>query len=139
MLIGRAAQSTLEVHLTGAALSDASVSPTNSEVGYQLSGTGLEQSFEGVGNAYVTIEKWKIRGSESDYDCKLTVNSGTAPTGSGIASWINLGSAQAWTLLDTGPLGGVISNNCTIEISRATDNTDILATATVTMEVEETV
>ena len=124
------------VQLAGATLSDFSITPTNAEVGYQLSGAGNEQSYEGTGSPYSTIQSWLILGSAGDYDCRLTVNSGTAPAGSGTGSWLNLATARAWTLTDTTVIGPVISNNCTIEIRDAT-TLDVLASATVTMEVQE--
>ena len=124
------------VQLTGATLTDNSVTPTDAEVGYQLATNGFEQSYEGIGGAYSNIDYWLIAGSVGDYECRLTVNSGTAPAGSATGSWLALSSARAWTLTDSGVAGPAIVNNCTIEIRNATTQV-VQATATVTMSVQE--
>ena len=124
------------VQLAGDTLLDTSVSPTDSEVGYQLQSTGKERSYEGIGNPYLLIADWLLVGAASDYECRLTVNSGTAPAGSATGSWLALSVTRAWTLTDSSVAGPVISNNCTIEIRLASTQT-VKATATVTMSVHE--
>ena len=124
------------VQLTGATLLDVSVTPTDAEVGYQLNTSGKEQSYEGVGNPYANIADWLVSGSVGDYECRLTVDSGTAPAGSATGSWLALSSARAWTLTDSGVVGPVISNSCTVEIRHATTQT-VHAAKTVTMSVHE--
>lgn len=122
--------------LTGASLLDSSTTPTDSEVGYQLTTGGLERSYQGIGQPYVTIDTWLTSGVASDFECRLTVNSGTAPAGSANGSWLGLGTTRAWTLTDTSSIGGPITNNCTIEIRDVATST-VRASATVTMSVEE--
>ena len=123
------------VSLQGDALSNSPTDPDDAEVGYQIASTGLERSYEGFGNPYITIDTWLLQGSAGDYDCRLTVNSGTAPAGSATGSWLSCGTTRAWTLTDTSPIGGPITNNCTIQIRDAT-TLNVLASATVTMSVE---
>ena len=131
-----AQDTTLSASLTGDTLIDASVSPTDAEVGYQIHSGGTERSYEGIGNPFITIDIWRLSGSSESYEVRLTVDSGTAPAGSANGVWLNCATTRAWILTDTGPLGGPITNSCTVEI-RDKVTFDVLATATVTMSVEE--
>lgn len=135
----RASLAADRVNIIGAALSDISVSPTNAEVGYQVTPAGVgEQDYEGVGNPYVGFNTWLISGAGADYDIRCTVNSGDTPSGSATATWLNLASARAWTLTDTSVLGGAKTNNLTIEIRDATTLV-VLDSAIVTMSADKQV
>ena len=135
MMAGAAAAP--RVSLTGDSLFDDTVTPTDAEVGYQLSATGLEQSYEGVGSGYVTIDTWLLSGSAADYDGRLTAT-GEQPTGgSALATWLNLGTTRAWTLTDSSSIGGALTNSCLVEIRDAT-TLITLVSATVTMHAHET-
>ena len=123
------------VQLSGATLSDASITPTDAEVGYRLTAGGKEQSYTGISAIYVDIGDFLLSGAVTDYEYRLTVNSGTTPAGSPTGSWETT-LPLAWTLTDTIPIGSTISNNCTIEIRNATTQT-VQATGTVTMSVVE--
>lgn len=126
-----------KVDLLGASISDNTISPTQAEVGYQLSPTGAEQTFEGTGQPYGTINTWLNVGSASDYECRLTVNSGTAPDGSGNGVWLGMGTARAWGWIDS-VIPGDVQANCTIEIRDAV-TLNVLASATITVLVDMSV
>ena len=117
------------VDLLGDTLVDADSAPV--EVGYRINSSGAEESYEGSGGSYASINTWLNLGSAGDYDCRLTVNSGTAPAGSATGTWLDCGTSRAWTL--TAPSSSKV-NNCTIEIRDGTTLL-VLATATVTMSV----
>ena len=126
------------VQLQGKSLTDYTTTTTDAEVSYRIAAAGNEQSYEGTGGSHATIAAWLLSGANSDYDCRLTVNSGDNPTsGSALATWLVCSSDRTWTLTDTAAAGGALINNCTIEISLASDNTTILASATVIMDVWE--
>ena len=126
------------VQLTGVVLSDKLVTSNDAEVSYRLATTGEEQSYEGDGGTHADIADWLLSGAASSYSCRLTKNSGTDPTGDSLGAWLPLSSTRTWTLTDTVAGGGVISNNCTIAIGdNATSPISVLASATVTMEVEK--
>ncbi len=126
---GTAQADALPVQLTGATLSDVQVDPTNASVNYRINSDGDEYEQEG-GGGYSSIATWLLDGSAGDYDCKLTVNSGTSPTGASVGSWLDCGTTRTWTLTQSSV--GTSSNNCTIEIRDGT-TLEVLASATVTM------
>lgn len=64
----------------------------------------------------------------SNYECNMTVNSGSTPTGSATATWLNLGTNRSWTISQSGV--GTNSSNCTIQIRNASGV--VLDSATVT-------
>lgn len=122
--------------LLGAALQNLSATPTDADVGYELNSSGAERKFEGDGVPYSTIGTWLLSGSASDYECRLTVNSGDAPTsGSSVGVWLSLSTFQAWrlTVTTTGPGK---SGNYTVEIRHASTLV-VTSSATVTMLVTE--
>lgn len=121
------------VQLAGAMLSDDPYE-TTAEVSYRLASTGEEQSYEGDGGTHADIADWLLSGAAGDYDVRLTVNSGTNPTGDSVATWLALSSTRTWTLTDATEGGGEISNDCTVEV-RLNSSGDILASANVTMSV----
>lgn len=124
--------------LDGDTLQDISATPTDAEVGYRLTSGGEEQSKEGISASYSKIRDYIDYGVASDFECRLTVNSGTAPSGDLTGTWLACSTTRTWTLTDTSSGGGPITNNCTIEIRDAVTE-DLLDSATVTMSVEESV
>ena len=127
-------QELIRVRLIGAFLNDETTDPDDAEVGYQLTSTGFEQEYEGLGGTYSTRGTWLLDGSASDYDCRLTVDLDLTPSGSATGTWLNLGTTRAWTLSDTAPIGAARTSTCTIEIRDAT-TLDVLDSATVFMSV----
>lgn len=77
------------------------------------------------------IGDWISGGSvfTSNYEGRLTVNSGSTPSGSATGSYLNLGTTRSWSLAQSGI--GTNSSNCTLEIRNAA-TTVVKASATVT-------
>lgn len=69
------------------------------------------------------------KGGFGNYECNLTVNSGSTPTGSATATWLNLGTNRSWTISQSGV--GTNTSNCTIQIRLASSGA-VLDSATVT-------
>lgn len=80
------------------------VGPGTATATYTLTSGGLEQATGVANNTWLTV------GAASDYDVMLTNNSGTAPTGSALATWLNLGTTRAWTVT-RGSVGANTSSN----------------------------
>lgn len=69
------------------------------------------------------------------YEAMMTVNSGSALTGSATATWLNLGTTRNWQLVES--VVGILSSNCTVQIRNATSLL-VLATSAVTVIAERT-
>jgi hypothetical protein len=65
----------------------------------------------------IIVETWLNSGVAADYDVRATLQSGTSPSGSALATWLNLASGSSWSLT-RGSLG-VVSCVVTVEISLA--------------------
>ncbi len=82
-------------------------------------------------NSVVDVGDWLApKTNMAGFDCMLTLNSGTSPTGSALATWLNLGTTRNWQITRGG--SGVNTNNCTVQIRNAVSLT-VLDTATVLM------
>lgn len=77
------------------------------------------------------LETWLQSGAASSYEVRATVLSGTSPTGSALATWLNCGSDRSWSQNSTGGAGSV-SGIITVEI-RSASSLIVLATATITI------
>lgn len=126
--------------LTGASLSDVSLSPTDSEVAYRLTSGGAEQSYEGTGGSFADIDDWLVYGSVGDYEAYMEdLGTGsTTPSGAAVDSWLALSSTRTWTL--TRSSVGTATFNGRIRIRHATTGTEIVSAADnklVSMSVEE--
>jgi hypothetical protein len=108
------AVSEIPVDLVGDSLSDFELYPGTSQVGYQLSNSGVEQSYEGAGSPFSTINTWLIGGVNSDYECQLTY---TGDTVTGPTGWNSLSTTRSWYLTRT--TNGASSASCTIQIRDA--------------------
>lgn len=80
------------------------VGPGTATATYTLTAAGLEQA-TGIAN-----NTWLLAGVGADYDVMLTNNSGTVPTGSLLATWLNLGTNRAWSVT-RGSVGANSSSN----------------------------
>jgi hypothetical protein len=118
---------------------NASYSPTSTIVGagasaqFRLSNIGdIEETV--TNNTIVDVGDWILpKAGFSNYDCMLTLNSGTNPTAGTMATWLNLGTSRTWQLT-RGTLG-LLSNNCTLQVRNATSLV-VLATSTIVMTAE---
>lgn len=98
------------------AVSDFQLSPgtSNAEVTFTNTGT-----YAGVGNVEGFSGNWitPTSAAGSAYEIRLTVNSGSTPSGSAPNIWLSLGTTRTWTISQSGV--GSDSSNVTIEIRRA--------------------
>ena len=117
----------------GAVLVDSVSDPSDARVGYHLTSGGQEESLINA-DPYTLIDQWLLSGGPTSYECRLTVNSGTAPSGSATGVWLLLNITREWELSRT--TVGVSTNSCTIEV-RLTAGA-VQDAATVTMEAEVT-
>ncbi len=118
------------VVLVGDNITHVTSSPQVAQVGYGFL-LGDERSDEN-GAGFVVINTWLLSGTRGQYEVRLTVNSGTPPSGPAPGDWNSLISAKTWFLSRTSV--GVSTNNCTIDIRYISD---ILATATVIMTAQQ--
>lgn len=71
-------------------------------------------------------------GVGAGYWIRLTVNSGTSPTGgSPTATWLQMNSARSWSLTRT--TIGTSSGNYTLEIASDSGGVTVVSSATITM------
>ena len=116
------------VQLQGATELLTVIDPVDAHAGYRLTSGGDEESGTGTtGVTYSTIAPWLLRGSNSDFEVRATLNSGSLSTGT-TGSWLALTSTATWTVAQT--VVGVKAANLTIEIRDATSLV-VLASATV--------
>lgn len=101
--------------------------PGPATAAYDLTSGGLEQA---TGSASGT---WLVAGVGADYDCMMTVNSGSLTSGT-VGSWLNLGTTRSWTLTRNGAIG-TTTCNCTIQI-RSASSLAVLASANVMFTAE---
>lgn len=92
------------VNIAGATLSDQQVAATT-EVGYQLTSGGQEESYEGVPaspTVWDTVSTWLLSGAAGDYFVELTKTSGTDPTsGPALATRHQLSTTRTWIWTDS--------------------------------------
>lgn len=76
-------------------------------------------AYTGTGNITGFSGNWITPTSAAGnaYEIRLTVNSGSTPTGSATASWLALGTTRTWTITRVG--AGTTASNVTVEIRRA--------------------
>lgn len=103
--------------------------PGTATATYTLTSGGLEQATGVANNAWLTV------GAASDYDVMMTNDAGTVPTGSALATWLNLGTTRAWSI-SRGSLGANTSSN-TVQI-RSASTLVVLASVTVNFHAEVT-
>jgi hypothetical protein len=104
--------------------------------GYKLTVAGAVQTSQGTTTtpAYTTRETWLVSGTASQYDVRMTKNSGNAtPTGT-LNTWLNLGTERTWEVQDAAADAVEQNATCTVEIRDATtlavlDTASILFTA----------
>jgi hypothetical protein len=104
------------VSFTVNAVADFQLSPgtSNAEVTFTNAG-----AYTGVGNTEGFSGNWitPLAAAGSNYEIRMTVNSGSTPTGSATGLWLSLGTTRTWTISQAGI--GTNASNVTIEIRRA--------------------
>ncbi|MCH2496021.1 MAG: hypothetical protein MK104_03310 [Erythrobacter sp.] len=103
--------------LVGGSVSHTAISPQTASAGYKITSTGSEQTDRG-GTLLTRNQKVVDPASElSNYEARLTVNSGFSPTGPALGTWHSLGVTLAW-YVTVGSIGGSRSTEATIQIRR---------------------
>ena len=114
--------------LTGSALE--STGSGTRTVGWRVHTDGTIDIRTG-GAGYTNKETWKGACANSMYECFITVNSGTNPTGDSLDTWLACSTIRTWELSTSSTPK---SNNLSFKIRRISDNT-VLKTVTATMSV----
>lgn len=123
------------INLSNQTLTDNTVSPTDAEVGFQLTNGGAAQSFEGVGEAYADIvgEEWHYPRRTivaGEYEARATLTAGTNPTTGTMDTWQDLGTTRAWENLCSTDGDDSETSTLLIEIRDAVTKI-VLASATI--------
>jgi hypothetical protein len=104
-------------------------SPTNALAQFGLENDGDIVATGGT-NTVTDIGDWLTpKAFFSQFECRLTQNSGTALGGSALSTWLNLGTTRTWTLARN--TDGTNTAGATLEVGYAGLNTAI-KTATLT-------
>ena len=106
--------------------------PADANCGIRIDSDGFIYTRQGLG-AWVQREKWIGDGVNTEYESRMTNNSGDALTTGTAGSWLGQGSDRTYETLQS-TVGGK-ANSHTLEIRRTSDNTVGLS-ATITHEVE---
>lgn len=69
-----------------------------------------------------TLETWLggSGGAVADYDVRATYTSGTSPSGSALAAWLNCASDRSWSQTNSAQDGSTVSGVILVEIRNAT-------------------
>jgi len=133
--LGTTASTALGAYLASASYFNVVTTPATSTVRFSAGNSGLVSITSGTPFAYTWLTG---AGVAADYSIRLTLNSGDAINEGGsspVGSWLSLVATRYWGLTTS---GGILTNNCTIEISQTADTTNILASAIVSMTSEST-
>lgn len=98
-------------------------------------GSLKETDYSTNGNNTLTAVsgQWKLGGTNSDYEARMTVNTGSLTSGP-TGTWDALSTTRDWTLVRS--TSGVVIASCTLEI-RMAGSTTVIASATIDFEAEK--
>lgn len=102
---------------------------------FGLGNDGVAYEVENGVTTNYTIEWWtkgSVTGLGAAYECRATLNSGSALSSGTVGSWLTLSSANQWTQ-SRSTSTGITNSNLTIEIRDVATST-VLASATVTLQ-----
>ena len=116
-----------QVSITSQTFADSVIDPADAFCRYRLNSNGNVEKY--TGGVYSTLEVWLLSGVNSDYESRVTVNSGSLTSGT-TGTWQVLSSSREWIINRT--LVGTSSVNLTVEIRRASDAV-VLDAATINM------
>ena len=102
--------------------------PTDASASFRCDSDG--DLYGDSGSGYISLDTWIGNGANTEYECRLTKDSGTDPTGDSLATWLACSSDRTWTLTETGT--GSTTASCTFEIRRTSDN-EVLASVVITL------
>lgn len=108
------------IAITDQTISSLVFPPNTAEAGYRLGADGKVYRY--INGVFTEVETWCTPTSNaSNYEARVTVNSGSTPTGS-VGSWVALSSTRDWTVSET--TSGVNNvSNFTVEIRRVSTTT----------------
>ena len=93
-------------------------------------------SYEGENGAFVSGFQWcATAGAPANYEARVTLDSGTSPSGSAVGSWVSLATDATWTVNDPTSDGTPIACSLTLDVRRA-GGSIILATSSVSLSAE---
>lgn len=110
------------------------LSPATATAGYRLDSDGSAYLTDWSGTYNAIGGEWKLSGAVADYEARATKVSGTTPSGT-LSTWLALSSDRTWSLSSA---AGWYTCVLTVEIRRASTS-EVLDTATITLEVESVV
>ena len=115
------------IAITNQTISAYVFSPNTAEAGYRLGADG--KVYQNVNGSFTQLQTWCTPTSQaSNYEARVTVNSGSTPTGT-VGSWVALSSTRDWTISET--TSGINNlSNFTVQIRR-TGTTTVLSSATI--------
>ena len=104
------------VSFTVGPVSDFQLSPGSAAAEVTFTNTG---TYTGTGNVQGFSGNWiaPTSAAGSAYDIRMTVNTGSTPTGSTTGIWLSLGTTRTWTISQSGI--GTTASNVTVEIRNA--------------------
>ncbi len=110
--LGRGAQ----VGFITGAVTDLQISPGSAAAEVTFTNTG---TYTGTGNIQGFSGNWitPTSAAGSAYDIRMTVNTGSTPTGSATGIWLSLGATRSWSITQSGI--GTTASNVTVEIRNA--------------------
>lgn len=117
------------VYLQNSGASALALSPATATAEFRLNTDGNAQSRTNLGS-WTTQFAWLIAGSVGDYDCRMTMNSGTNFGGSALSTWLSLSSIRSWSLSRS--TNGTTTGTATLEI-RHNGSGIVLASSTITL------
>ena len=94
---------------------------------YQVANTGLIKDQDAA-----TLETWLLVGTAAEFDVRATLASGTSPSGSALATWLNCATDRTWSQFNGAVDGSTVSGVILVEIRDASSLT-VLDNATVTI------
>jgi autotransporter-associated beta strand protein len=105
------------------------IDPDDAYAGFALYSTGSIGVVEGSALSYANVGTWRLSGASSDYEARVTVNSGSLTSGT-TGSWLALSASREWYLART--TSGTSTATITVEIRRVSDSV-VVASKSVTL------
>jgi choline dehydrogenase-like flavoprotein len=118
----------LPVYLEDSGASALALSPATATAEFRLNSSGAAEARQNLGS-WVEEFAWLLAGAAGDYECRMTMNSGTNFDGSSLGSWLSLSSTRTWSH-SRGSVGETTGTG-TLEIRRASGS--VLASCTITI------
>lgn len=115
----------LLVQLTSFNVTSTRIAPATATAGVRMTSTGLQQSNDD--GVYTTEDTWLQAGVNSDYEVRVTVNSGSLTAGS-TGTWLPMTSTRDWYVADSA--GTFPTANITLELRLAASPFTVLASST---------